>query len=280
MVSATNLIDLPKEIRHRIYKILFGQPDKLIWPSSKTVTDIPGLSPVQNGNKHQTALFLVSRQLHDDAVAYLYSVREISIRDRFDTFGGLGNVALASLRRLEIDPPLWLDMSTSEAGMWQALSTSCPNLELLTVWVLGHVLCGLVQQLSAVQLRISQCPNPPAISLELGEWERYLSYESETDEYDKGRKQLLGISSRNDDGRTWIAAQRQQQRLKRLPLHVRKIVFVSVIPSGTSRALDEFFESHPSQPLVVRSAQPAALHEDRGVGISQISRYDMRLRHT
>jgi hypothetical protein len=249
--SRVTFLTLPIEIRHRIYRQLFCNHSG---PLQLTRRRSPVSSFGRTEISFQTSLFCVNKQLYKDAATFAYGNNVFHIRDDFDILRLLGPVVRSSLRDLTIVPTMWGEETWAEIEMWEILG-DCSSLDRVRIWMHTERLFPAIHHLRELQERCDSLQNPPAVALDLGVWEKHLTFDLDGPDYQRSRDLLWrgegDISSAPPTRLT------PREQLQRLPLHGGSITITSDVSPASARALDDHL-TLVEPPFLVKSTLPTA----------------------
>lgn len=241
-----DLLDLPPEVRHQIYRHLFcHQPSPITLAREDALKQWAAFSPdaepeVREPTFH-TAIFRVNKAISRDALRYAYSANRFQLLSDLDTFCNLGATALASIKTLSVFNRCWSGSPPARA-IWDTLSGSCPGLEFLIVRPASHVLFGAIPYLRDFIAAIPPDRARPTLVLELNVWERHFSFDFPDRDYRNAQNDLkhgppadecTGSSSSPSLSSSYT-------NIMRMPSHVKKISFVLDVSPAAMQALDDF----------------------------------------
>lgn len=251
------LMELPIEIRHKIYSEVFRtQPYPLLLSGRRQVSSIFGRSePTLD-----IGLFRVNRQLYQDSATFFYHSYTFQTRGNFEAFRHFGPLVKASMRDLTIFPSMWGSESQDEQEMWDRLE-DFTALEEVKIWVHHERLFPMISHLEDLRANCARRGASPLVALDLRVWEKHLSFDWDQLEYDRSRALISkGIADHSVAPSPRLSP---RQQLLRLPIHVRKVTIFSDVSPASARALDEFVAASET-PLLVKSVLPVLSHEHNG----------------
>lgn len=248
---------LPTEVRHRIYHELFCKRQQpLLLSRRKQASQLFGRSdPV-----FQTSLFRVSKQIHEDTVAFAYGFNSFQIRQDFGVLRDLGQRARSAIRELTIYPTMWHQESQDEAEMWHSLA-HFTALERLKIWCHPEVLYPAIPYLGDLRQALRQRGQHPSIAVDLCIWEKHLSFDMDRLDYERSHKLITGGSVEPEEG--FITGVPPRQQVMRLPTQAAEIVIFGDISAAAARALDDYLQSLETC-LLVKSIIPMPMGEYNG----------------
>lgn len=262
----TKFMTMPAEVRHRIYRHLLCPTPQPVW-LHRFVPIIALLGQTELPHSSQkdpwlhTAIFLLDKQIHDDAIMFAYSKNDFQIREDFAVFCGLGCVALSSIHNLIILPTMWRHEGPREREMWSKLQL-CTNLNRLEIYMHPDVLLPAVRWFGDLRRELRSSSHRPRIILDLCVWEKHLSFDQERLEY-RRTTQLL---EENEAATNLTPVSIEpQHRITRLPLQARMILLTADVSAATLRALDDHLQKS-SEPLFTKTTTDLPDKGTRSIG--------------
>ncbi|KIX10331.1 uncharacterized protein Z518_01413 [Rhinocladiella mackenziei CBS 650.93] len=238
------LLDLPPEVRHKIYRYLFchkplpitlGSGDR-IPQINETWLDVDETEPT-----FYTEIFRVNKAISCDALQFAYSANSFRLFTDLHSFCRLGATALASIRTLAIFNNCWKPGGHISV-IWDTFNQRCPSLEYLIVQPSSHILLQAIPHLKDFFASIPQNEPRPRLVLDIHVWDRHFSFDIPDREHKKALEELHG---------TWGAAGWRgfadpEEIVMRMPRHVKQIDFVLEMGPGAVQALNEFLHESPN----------------------------------
>lgn len=255
--ASLNLINLPAEVRHRIYQELFYKRQQPLLLSRRRSSSqlFPRADPV-----FQTGLFRVNKQIHQDTVAFAYAFNSFQVRQDFGVLRDLGQTARSAIRELTIYPTMWRQESQDEAEMWQSL-THFTDLQRLKIWCHPEVLFPAIPFLRELREDLRHRGQHPTIALDLCIWEKHLSFDLDRLDYERSHKLICeGFVSPGEEPITGVTP---RQQVMRLPTQAAEVVIFGDITAAAARALDDYLQSLETR-LLVKKVIPMPMGEYNG----------------
>ena len=265
--AGNKLLDLPTEVRHRIFGYLFCANPGQLWMSSlykaTSLGRVTTAYPI-----FQTQVFRLCTKMYRDAIMFAYSANDFLIRDDFSAFWNLGAAALASIRHLTVmqaarDP----HTSVEERAVWPIIQQYCTNIAQLHVPLHDETLLPVVPYLKLL-------PKSQKLYLDLSVWDRHFTYDSVMHEHARA-KRLIEEGRSGESNRLEYCS--PTERVMRLPKHAREIILSADLTEGSIRALDEYIASQ-DRPFLLKSSASEKSHQFQSVpGRSQRYLYQLDL---
>ena len=247
------LLDLPTEVRHRIFEYLFCANPGQLWMTSHYKT--PSLGIVTTPEPiFQTQVFRLCTKMYRDAIMFAYSANEIMIRDDFSAFWGLGAAALASIRHLTVMQVAWRAETKVEDRVWTIIQQYCINIARLQVALHDETLLPVIPYLKLL-------PSSQKLYLDLSVWDRHFTFDPIMREHARAKRLI-------DEGHSTGEYTPQfcppRQRVMRLPTNARELILSADLTEGSIRALDEYIASQ-DRPFLLKSPASATSHQFQSV---------------
>ncbi|KIW10051.1 hypothetical protein PV08_11674 [Exophiala spinifera] len=246
--KSVGFLDLPTEVRHKVYKDLFCHRALPIPLGSGS------LAPLQLQHKidldepvFHTALFRVNKDISTDAIRFAYSVNSFQLPSDLTSFCRLGSTALASIRSLTVYNNCWLAGRESQA-VWDIINHRCSSLELLVVQPSTHLLWQAIPQLKKYVAEFDWAKaSRPRLVFHLYVFDRHFSFDLPEREYQRALQELKGAEGDHDG---WYGFLKPGEMVSLLPRHVKQINCVLDVSAGGIHALDEVIRDSSDLPLI------------------------------
>lgn len=253
-----NLLDLPIEIRHRIYRHLFLHENPVA-----IGTRYIGL---RFGDDYDpvfcTPLFRVSKRASYDAISYAYGKNQLVLKDTFKAFTSLSSIALASIEHLTVVHSSWTAEHESEDQAWSCLKAQCTGLKDLEVELHSDLLLQTVRYLGELFHTVPpHCPRP-SLKLDLYVWARHFDLDGGNRDYSRSLQLLRGGHKKTLSTPNFV---NPRVRVQRLPSTATSIVLSADLNTATIQALDDFLDEHDEIPLI-KTTEPLSKTGRRSLG--------------
>lgn len=243
MAMTPNLLDLPVEIRHGIYRHLFLHQNPI-----SIGTRYIGL---KFGDDYDpvfcTPFFRVSRRAHLDAISYAYGKNQLVLKGTFKAFVSLSSIALAAIGNLTVIHSTWTAEQESEGQAWDYLKANCSGLKDLEVELHIDLLLQTVRYLCELFDSIPAHDPRPNLKLDLYVWARHFDLDGGNRDYSRSLQILRGGHKRTPSTPNFVDP---KVRIQRLPSNATSIVLSADLNAVTIQALDDFLDEHDEIPLV------------------------------
>ena len=247
------LLDLPTEVRHRIFEYLFCANPVQLWMTSHYKAPSLGIATTPDPI-FQTQVFRLCTKMYRDAIMFAYSTNEIMIRDDFSAFWNLGAAALASIRHLTVMQVAWRPETKVEDRVWMIIQQHCINIARLHVALPDENLLPVVPYLKLLS-------SSQKLYLDLSVWDRHFTFDPVLREHARAKRL---IEEGHSAGSNTPAFCTPKQRVMRLPTHAREIILSADLTEGSIRGLDEFLASQ-DRPFLLKSPASATSHQFQSV---------------
>ena len=256
--TTPNLLDLPVEIRHKIYSHLFLHAYPIAIGTTYTGLQYAG----ENDPIFCTPLFRVSKKVHLDTISYAYGKNQLILKDTFKAFTSLSSIALAAIEHLTIVHSSWTAEHESESQAWDCLKAKCSGLRYLEVELHSDLLLQAVQHLHLLFASIPQGGSRPALVLELYVWARHFDFDGGNRDYSRSLQMLRGGHKKTPSTPYFVEP---KARVQRLPKSARNIVLSTDLNAATVQALDDFLDDRDDI-LLVKTTEPMSKTGRRSIG--------------
>lgn len=243
MATTPNLLDLPVEIRHGIYRHLYLHPFPIYIGTGSVGFGF--------GDDHDsvfcTPFFRVSKRAHLDAISYAYGKNQLVLKDAFKVFTSLSSTALAAIEHLTVVHCSWTAEHDSEGQAWNCLKANCSGLKDLELELHSDLLLQTVRHLREFFAAIPPNRPRPSLVLDVYVWARHLDFDGGNHDYTRSLQMLRGGHKKSPSTTHFVDP---KIRIRRLPSNATSIVLSADLDAATVHALDEFLDDNDDIPLV------------------------------
>jgi hypothetical protein len=258
MAMMPNLLDLPVEIRHGIYRHLFLHENPVA-----IGTRYIGL---RFGDDYDpvfyTPFFRVSKRASYDAISYAYGKNQLVLKDTFKAFTSLSSIALAAIEHLTVVHSSWTAEHESEGQAWSCLKAKCTGLRDLEVELHSDLLLQTVRYLSELFRTLPRDHPRPSLKLDLYVWAGHFDFDGGNRDYSRSLQMLRGGHKKTPSTPNFADP---KVRIQRLPSTATSIVLSADLNAATVQALDDFLDEHDEIPLI-KTTEPISKTGRRSLG--------------
>ncbi|RMZ86221.1 hypothetical protein DV737_g153, partial [Chaetothyriales sp. CBS 132003] len=230
------LLNLPVEVRHKIYRYLFCTDDGSVWLVShyKLFQPLYSVTTPRADPTFEAQLFRCCKALHRDTIAFAYQVNKFELRGDLSAFTGLNPFALSCIRSLSITQVGW-KCGQQDSKAWNLILSDCHNLDQFEIVVQQDTLLAsvpfLLRFLNQATAQISR------LALDVSIWDPHFSFDRPYRDLARSES-IIKQSAADPDG-----SSATQNQISRLPWQARAITLTADITAGAVQALDAYFAS-------------------------------------